>query len=460
MKSTFFPFLKQNCRSKFSIRFLLVIIAISISAGSYAQDDPSPPYVDTSTVAPEDKKFDESDTYRNEIAGEFTPSKGFNLVKTNYGSLNISGYLLARYINQLPEEETFTDHLGRVTVLDPRNDINIHRVMVWLTGFLGDPKFRYNLTIWGLATTNQVLIFGNLTYFVDKALKLGVGIGPNLGCRALQGTWPYFNASDRQLSEESLRPGFSGSFWITGEILPRFYYTANVANNLSQLGTTAANLTRDLATSASLLWMPTTGEFGERGGNLDFENHKNLATRFGVSYVHARDDRLAPVSEAAAKNTQIKISDGLNFYDTGTLGDGITVKKANYDQGSVDLGFKIKGFHMQLDYFFRYLSKFEIDGPDPGITDLFDHGGQISLSHMLVHKTLGAYVSSTYLFDQFQRNPWEVVVGLNYYPIKSRSWRLNGQMIYVDRSSADSNFGYYLKGLKGPILSLGTDILF
>ncbi|MGB3016487.1 MAG: hypothetical protein WBC65_01680, partial [Ignavibacteria bacterium] len=80
--------------------------------------------------------------------------------------------------------------------------------------------------------------------------------------------------------------------------------------------------------------------------------------------------------------------------------------------------------------------------------------------HMLVHKTLGAYVSSTYLFDQFQRNPWEVVVGLNYYPIKSRSWRLNGQMIYVDRSSADSNFGYYLKGLKGPILSLGTDILF
>lgn len=439
--------------------FLIVIIAISFCSNVYSQDDPTPPYVDTTTVSAEDKKVEESKTYQNNISGEFTPGRGFDVLKTNYGSLNISGYLLARYINQLPEEDTFTDHLGRVTALDPRNDIQVHRVMVWLTGFLGDPKFRYNLTIWGLATTNQVLIFGNLTYFVGKALKLGVGIGPNLGARSLQGTWPFFNASDRQLSEESLRPGFTGSFWITGELLPRFYYTANIGNNLSQLGTTASNLTRDLSTSASFMWMPTTGEFGDRGGNLDFENHPNLATRFGVSYVHSRDDRLAPVTDAAAKNTQVKLSDGLNFYDRGALADGVTVLKANYDQGSIDAGFKIKGFHLQLDYFMRYLSKFETDGPIP-VTDLFDHGGQISLSQMIVHKTLGAYVSSTYLFDQFQRNPWEVVVGLNYYPAKSRSWRLNGQVIYVDRSSADSYFGYYLKGLKGPILSLGTDILF
>ncbi len=444
---------------KNSVLFLSIVFSICFCANAFAQDDPTPPYVDTTNVAPEDKKLEESESYKNEIAGEFTPGRGFTAVSTKYGSLNISGYLLARYINQLPEVDTFTDHLGRVSSLDPRNDIQIHRVMVWLTGFLGDPKFRYNLTIWGLATTNQVLIFGNLTYFVDKALKMGVGIGPNLGARSLQGTWPFFNASDRQLSEESLRPGFTGSFWITGEILPRFYYTASVGNNLSQLGTTASNLTRDLVTSAALTWMPTTGEFGDRGGNLDFENHKNLATRFGVSYVHSRDDRLAPVTDAAAKNTQVKLSDGLNFYDRGSLAEGVTVLKANYDEGSIDAGFKIKGFHFQMDYFFRYLSKFETDGPVP-VTDLFDHGGQISLSQMLVHKTLGAYVSSTYLFDQFQRNPWEVVVGLNFYPIKTRSWRLNGQMIYVDRSSADSYFGYYLKGLKGPILSIGTDILF
>lgn len=436
---------------------LMTSMLLLISSVASSQDDTGPnEYANDTNKAEE--KLEAKETYKNEIAGEFTPGRGFNIAKTKFASLNISGYLLARYINQLPEKTTFTDHLGRVNELDPRNDIQVHRVFVWFTGFLGVEKFRYNLTVWGLPTTNQVLIFGNLTYSVAKAFRLGVGIGPNLGGRSLQGTWPYFNSSDRQLAEESLRPGFTGSFWINGEMLPRLHYTVAVGNNLSQLGTTASNLTRELTTSASLLWMPTTGEFGERGGQGDFEYHKNLATRFGVSYVHAKDDRLAPLSDEAAKNTQVKLSDGLNFYDRGSLADGVTVQKANYDEGSVDVGFKIKGFHFQLEYYFRYLSNFVTDGPVP-VSSLFDHGGVATLSFMLMPKTLNAYVSSTYLFDQFQRYPWEVAVGANYYPIKSRSWRLNAHLIYVDRSSADSYFGFYLKGLKGPILSIGTDIL-
>ena len=37
--------------------------------------------------------------YENYASGEFTPGRGFDMVKTKYGSLNISLYAIARYLN-------------------------------------------------------------------------------------------------------------------------------------------------------------------------------------------------------------------------------------------------------------------------------------------------------------------------------------------------------------------------
>jgi len=49
-------------------------------------------------------------TYENFASGEFTPGKGFDMVKTKYGTLNISLYAIARYLNQLPGHQTWQDH--------------------------------------------------------------------------------------------------------------------------------------------------------------------------------------------------------------------------------------------------------------------------------------------------------------------------------------------------------------
>src|SRR3954452_9364058 len=222
-------------------------------------------------------------TYPNNFAGEFTPAKGFDIAKTKIASLNISFYGLFRYMNQTPGSQTFTDHLGRERTVKARNDLNWHRTFVWLTGFFWDPKFRYNISLWSLPTTQQTLLFGNLQYRASPAFVFGVGIGPNLTARSVQGSWPYWAATDRQMSEEFFRGGFSSGFWVTGQIVPRLYYTVSVNNNISQLGTTQANDTPNLAYSGSLRWLPTTGELGPRNGFGDLEFHQKLATQFGLS---------------------------------------------------------------------------------------------------------------------------------------------------------------------------------
>lgn len=64
-----------------------------------------------------------------------------------------------RYINQLPADQTFTDHLGDVNVSDPRNDVQFHRVMLNFRGWLGAPKLRYQITAWSVMSTNQTTLY-------------------------------------------------------------------------------------------------------------------------------------------------------------------------------------------------------------------------------------------------------------------------------------------------------------
>jgi len=420
-------------------------VALSATAARAQDADPRPQTADSSLRFP------------NTTAGEFTPATGFDIVKTPRGTLNISMYGLFRYLNQMPAGQTFTDHLGRVRDVDPRNDINWHRTMIWLTGFFWDPKFRYNITSWSLGATQQTLIFGNVQYLASKAFIIGVGILPTLTARSMQGSWPYWAGSDRQMSEEFFRGGFSSGAFITGEIVPRLTYSLSVNNNLSQLGVTQSNDTRDMAYSGSLRWQPTTGEFGPRNGFGDFENHTRFATQFGISACQSRESRYAPLG-SPPNATQIKLSDGVNPFEEGALADDVTVQTLDYHELALDAGVKFHGFSFQSEYYFRTLDHFIATGPLP-LKSIYDHGFMAEASYMVLPKSLAAYTTSGYVFDQFKRHPWELGGGLNYYPSGTRSWRVNAHVLHINKSPASSFFGYYLAGQTGTIFSLGVDIL-
>jgi hypothetical protein len=420
------------------------------AGGARAQDEAGRPSIEAD-------KEPKPPAYPNTTAGEFTPGAGFDLMKAEFGSLNVSLYGLARFLDQLPADQSFTDHLGRSRVVPVRRDINWHRTFAWLSGFLWRPALRYTVSIWSLPTTQQTLVFGNVRYRVGRALEIATGIGPNLGSRSMQGPWPYFLATDRQMADEFFRPGFTSSVWITGEPIERFFYTLSLGNNISQLGVPSSKDTRDLSTSASLWWMPTTGEFGPRGGFGDFEGHESVATRLGVSATRSREDRYNQVGEAP-NNTQIRISDGLLLFEADALADGVTVQKATYALLAFDAGVKWRGFHLQTEYYLRRLSSFIATGTLP-VTSIFDHGFYAQASQMVIDRRLAIYGAGSFVFDDFGRRPWEASGGANYFPTGTRSWRINLHFIYVDRSPAGSQFGYYVGGQTGPTWSLSTDFL-
>ena len=402
--------------------------------------------------------YTQKDEYKNQYIGQFTPGAGFDIIRTTRGSLNISLYGLFRFIDQTPGNQTFTDHLGRERQVAARNDINWHRTMIWLSGFFYDPKFRYTITAWSLPTTEQTLVFGLLRYVAARQLTFGAGIGPSLTARSMQGSWPFWAGSDRQMAEEFYRGGFSSAFFITGEALKNLYYTASINRSLSQLGVTAANDNRSYTYSASLWVMPTTGEFGPRGGFGDLEEHQDLATRFGVSMCRSRENRFANLSDDP-RHSQIKLSDGVNPFEADALAEGVTVTDLTYQEVAFDAGAKYHGFCFQAEYGFRRLSDFNTTGPIPE-TSITDNGFYAEAMQMVIEKTLGVYAATGYVFDQFERHPWELAGGASFYPYHNRNLRFNLHLIHIEKSPTGSSFGYYTAGQTGTTMSLGADILF
>ena len=447
--------------SALALRAFLVVAALwLLPERAAAQDEiPMPPPEDTTAKDSTAFGAKPGAEFANTTAGEFTPGRGWQIYKSKRSSLNISVYGLIRYLNQMPGDQIYTDHLGHERVVPARNDIYWQRSMVWLTGFFWNPRFAYNITIWSLGATQQTLVFGNLQYRVGKALTLGAGMAPNLTVRSMQGSWPYWAGSDRQMSEEFFRAGFSSGFFITGQPLSRFWYTASINTNLSQLGVTASNEARSMAYSTSVMWMPTTGEFGPRGGFGDLEYHKNVATRFGSSLAYAPSEyRAAPIDQKN-NETQLRFSDGVYAFEIGALADGVTINYLAYTAFAIDAGLKYRGFSFQGEYYQRNMSNFRADGPLP-LTHVFDRGFQAQVGYMVVPRYVLLYMSGGYVWDQYQRHPYELSPGLSVYPTRTRSWRLNLHTIRIYKSPTGSTFGYYAPGQTGWTVSLGTDILF
>lgn len=381
--------------------------------------------------------------------------------RSKVAELALGAYALVRYINQLPAEQQFTDHLGRVHDIDTRNDLQFHRAMVHLRGWLFSPKARYQITIWTVMSTDQTTLYGFVGYQFHKRFNVYAGINTLGGSRSVMGSHPFWLANDRVMADEFFRPSFTGGAWVNGELLPGLWYHVATANNLSQLGITANQLDRGLGTGVTLWWMPTTREFGPNGSYGDWDYHETLATRFGVSTARSRESRQLQAN-TSPENTQTKLADSLNVFDPGSLAPGVTVDEFNYRILAADAGIKYRGIFAQAEYYNRWLDDFEADGPLP-VERIHDHGFYVQAAFYPIKKKLELYGVTSRVFgdkDAGFGNSREFILGTNFYWFDSRNVRSNFQVINVNRSPVSSVFGFYVGGQKGTTISAATSFYF
>jgi hypothetical protein len=391
------------------------------------------------------------------IFGEFNPGRGFTVAKGPYGVLNLSGYMAARYLNQLPPDQTATDHLGRPIPVEPRQDFQFHRVMLFTQGWLFTPKLQYSTFLWTVQDTNQVAVGGAINYNFNKYMTLGIGWNAYPGTQSLQGSHPYWESYDRVMADEFFRPYFSQGVFGAGTLYRKLEYRWMVGNNNSNLDVPAVKLDRDLSVGAALTWLPTTGEFGPRGAFGDYERHEKLATRINLAFTYSPEDRQSPLNSSAG-NTTLRLADSLNVFDTNAFANGVTVEKVRYRLLSSAVGMKYRGFWLQGEGYFRKLDNFVATGPMP-VRAVRDTGFYVQAAYMIVPNRIELYGGTSYVFSDYGR-PKEFITGGNYYPWNTRNIRLNVQVINVDHSPVSSTFGFYTGKITGQVVAIGITTLY
>ena len=411
---------------------------------------------DIPVTLPDPNNPDESQDFTGAI---FAPGEGLNLVKSNCGNMRVSAYALVRYQDQVDEDAEFIDHNGDERDVDGRNDIQFHRIMMWFQGNVFSKRLSYNVNFWSVYSTTQVAIIGTLSYKFNRNLNLAGGVAGLPGVRSYNSQHPYFLGTDRQMADNFFQPGFTNGVWATGEVVPRLKYRLMVGNNLSQIGINATELTRNFSYGATMWWQPTTGEFGPRNGYGDFDFHTKLATQIGWSAVAARPSRYNDSSEAFPKNSSIWLSDSTPLFETGALGDGVTVTEADYTQAAIDFGLKYRGAFLFAETYWRRLNNFSTDGGEANKDEIIDTGVMLQGSYYLKPYLWESYVSLTKIWGEYN-DADEIAVGVNHYPYRNRNFRINALVNFVTNSPVNSVFGYYVGGQTGPTYVLATDIFF
>jgi hypothetical protein len=263
------------------------------------------------------------------------------------------------------------------------------------------------------------------------------------------------------MADEFFRPYFGNGFWAVGEILPGLWYDAMVSNTSSGLGIKASQLDRKPTLGGSLWWMPTTHEFGPRGGYGDWDWHESLATRVGISTSMSPEQSFRDSANSAG-NTTLKLADSVNLFETGALAPGVTVDEADYQVVSVDAGLKYKGMFLQAEYYWRTLDNFQADGYLP-VNEIRDNGFYVQAAFFPIKQKLEVYGVTSQIYgdkDAGFGNSSEYILGANWYPWPTRNHRLNVQLMDINRSPVSSTFGYYVGGQDGWTLATAFSIFF
>ena len=370
--------------------------------------------------------------------GGFEPGKGLILMRSDVGEVDLGLVSYLRYLNQGALDPTYKDSFGRESTIARRQDFQLAKVQVTFRGWLFDPRFGYNAYVWTSQASQgdaaQVVVAGNLNWTFNDALQIFFGIQSVPSTRSTNRTFPYWLRNDnRPIADEYFRGSYTQGIWAQGKIARGLEYRVMVANNLSALGVSAAQLDPKINTfSGALTWMPSTGEFGPGNGYGDFEDHQKVATLLGAHYTSSTETAQSQPGTNTIENTQIRLSDGTLLFANDAFDTPGRITQALYQMAAFDAAAKYRGYALEFEYYSRWLDDFKVVGVVP-VTHLYDDGVTLQASAMAMPKTLQVYFSGSKIYGQYG-DPYDAAVGINWFPFHRRDLRVNVMGLYTYRS--------------------------
>ena len=196
------------------------------------------------------------------------------------------------------------------------------------------------------------------------------------------------------------------------------------------------------------------------GSYGDYDQHDKVATRVGVHFTRSDETRQGQPENNNFENVSLRVSDGSSIFLPGLFNPGTQIDEARDHMFSVDAGAKTKGFALEGEYYWRKINNFKLIGSPMALTELNDEGLQLLASAMVIPKKLQLYTTYSKIFGEYG-DPTEVRLGFNFFPFKKTiSTRLNGQVIFMNKSPVGGLAYPYTVGANGTIFNLDLELNF
>jgi hypothetical protein len=376
--------------------------------------------------------------------------KGFVLVSTPASHpmpfrLRLNHVSQFKYTNSLATDATYTDHFGTEHEVQRRNDIQLTRDVFYFSGYAFDQRLDFNILLFTSSATLVATAAGYVGFQFSKGFQLRVGYFSLPSTRAMTGTYPWFQGTDRSLATNYFRPGFTQGVWANGEPLPGLNYIAMAGNSLNTLDIKSSSIDHRFAFAASVWY--DRNDFGPYWN--DYEHHDSVSLRLGTAFTFAPEDRLSDLSVAGPENNVTFISDGLFLFETGALAPNVTLAKANFYLWAIDAGLKYMGLSLNAELYLRWLNNFDADGPLP-ISSMFDWGFDSSAGYFFF-KSLELFGRCSLIKGPYATG-WETSLGFTFYPFDTRQVWIDAEVAYVKNSPYAGGYYMYSVGQTGLVV--------
>jgi hypothetical protein len=152
------------------------------------------------------------------------------------------------------------------------------------------------------------------------------------------------------------------------------------------------------------------------------------------------------------------LSDGTRLFEDDAFGTGGRVNRALYRMASLDASAKVRGWDFSGGYYARFVDDLETEGFVP-VDKLHDWGYQIQVSKMVLPQKLQVYLGYSKIMGEYGE-PYDHVIGINYYPFKQRLLRLNTEFMYLKNSPVGYPSVPMLVGGNGTVFMTSLEMVF
>ena len=371
--------------------------------------------------------------------------------------LKVNGRLQFRWAAFSRDTDTFTNRLGTIPVVS-RNDFEVERGRLEFKGYALDPRLKFYFNLDADTDDNHVVIFHDFWFDYDISENTTVRIGK----AKVPASYEWLESStttrfsDRSLSTTYFRADRSVGLWLLGSTDRLDYYQLAVTNGFFSTDLEPEDVDNNFAYTG-LFYNDYGSDFGK--GHSDLEFHQTPAYRLGTSFSHTNTNPLDDGSPNLEQNFA-RVSDGAQLIQTGALSPGVTINDFDQQVLSVFASGKYRGWSYNAEFYARWLQNFgTIEGVDPGINDLFDHGFYVDVGYFLVPGKfeVNGRVSQ---IDGFFGDTWEYAAGWNWFYNESHKSKVSFDATVLEGNPVGSSSPNFEVGQDGILYRLQYQLAF